>query len=239
MLITYLKDNFTLNSEGINKVITYYLKLSNDLYFYSKDKKCIELLDIILKLCEVDSDFEFADIRKNDILFQKGLSLHRLKKYDKAFKIYSSFHDNSKLSSPIAAIDLNIYMGHIFRIQKDKTKALEAYNYALKNIEVFIINDIISEQEGLIQKIRIFIHLDSLFEEFGLMEEKNANMTLLNITLGKAFKFAPPNIKDIKKKDYNKYPLPIAMLLMEPRCNTPVHLKLNIRCVTPIDSKTN
>ena len=202
---------------------------SHNMYFYDLDEECIEFNNKALELCSLDKDFQYAEVRINDITYRNALSIHRLKRYDEAKEIYDDFTTNKKpLSSAISILNCLIYLGHIYSHYENEEKAMFYYNRAEKNNINFFENNNTPEEDFLINKIRILMFKISLMNKFNrsnnLLEFKNE----LNIARNKLSEFGPEELKSLENGNPHKYPFEIGQEMIQEGKDTPVSTALQV-----------
>ena len=229
LLLFYFNNFKPTNSNEINRLILCFMFLHEQLYFNSHNESDLNCIEKALLLANSDSDFKYADVRLNDITYQKALILHKMEKYDDAMEIYQKLTTKrSPMSSGLDLINCLIYIAHIYRKDKFFEKAIVEYKNGLVNADKFFDGKYISEENCLIIKIRIYLFLDCCYNEAGLTNEKENNNLLIDENINSLMKFAPESVKAMDKHEVRRYPFEIGQQMINPNSLKPLDTWLQV-----------
>lgn len=225
-LITHLNNLFPpKNTNDSNIIIGFILALHKDLYFYSKDDDCLEIIELGLSIADKDKNFEYNKERQSDLLYHKAVVMHRLGQYDEALEIYKKLYSEFPPYSPFDYINTLIYAGDIYRYKKDRESAIKLYEHALlvcnENEQYF------SKEAYLIQKIRVHIFLSYFYKTFNIDDsfatnEKELDKLMVNLRM-----LSEKEIKEID--NIEEYPFELFQQMLQGDTFKPLHVALKVR----------
>jgi hypothetical protein len=188
-LLRYFGKHFeSINTNDINILTHFIVQFCKKLDFFDNEDKCLKWVDFGLSICQSDRDFEFFDLRNDELLVWKAIALHKKEMYEEALDIYTGILAKGKLGNPILFIAILMYAGDIFRLKKNKEKALRCYEHANYYIKEHCEkHNLLSDVQCLVQKTKVLIYLDFFYTEFEMFVEKEQNKNelsaLMNINL--------------------------------------------------------
>lgn len=120
-------ENLLEYPDAIIKLLHYLSKYHETI---GNNDKALEMINRAIELAKLDIDNREHKEREIELNYQKGITLHKMKKLDEALNIYLTLIE--KPLSPIITFNAAIYLGHIYTIMKNIKEADKWYSYVIE-----------------------------------------------------------------------------------------------------------
>lgn len=201
--------------------------------FYGLHEDCLATIAKASNLLE--QAVKAPSFLKNDLEFLKGETLHKMKRYDDAYKIYKKLGSGRAAMRLRGVIYLHVYTGHIHRIRREWVKAEKNYSDAMLHCIEY--REQQTDEQFLTNKLSIQLHQKCLFDQTDDKMKLQRVEQYIDETIDKLLEFSPFGREEFNKSNPHHYPFEIGQQLIQ-KCSTlPLSPALQVITFRELDEK--
>jgi hypothetical protein len=122
--------------------------------FFENRSKILDYINKVIQFAEDDKEFKHYQRRIDNFLYDKAITLHKLKKYEEASEIYFKLLDGTTKLPLINLINCVLMVGHYCRFKNNFENAIKKYDLAIDYSSKMFSEDKISKSSFLLIEFR-------------------------------------------------------------------------------------